>query len=122
MWLRLTVGHCHIDIKDLDVHIIQSRLFKCSIHWPKQAFHRSLNAVYGHVWRFASEEVVVKLVTGKYLPILSYGTEACSLFKSVLHSLNFVINHVSMKLFETKNILMVMNVENLLELISQVVQ
>ena len=42
----------------------------------KRAFHRSLNAVYGRVGRFASEEVVIEIVTSKCLPILLYSTEA----------------------------------------------
>ena len=67
------------EIRYLGVHIIQSRLFKCSFDQAKRAFHRSLNAVYGRVGRYASEEVVIKIVTSKCLPILLYGTEACPL-------------------------------------------
>ena len=51
------------DIRYLGVHIVQSRLFKCSFDQAKRAFHRSLNAVYGRVGRYASEEVVIKIVT-----------------------------------------------------------
>ena len=79
------------DIRYLGVHIIQSRLFKCSFDQAKRAFHRSLNAVYGDVGRFASEEVVIKIVASKCLPILFYGTEACPLIKSDLYSFDFVI-------------------------------
>ena len=53
------------DMKYLGVHITQSRIYKCSFHHAKKAFHTSLNAVYVHVGRFASEEVVIKLVTSK---------------------------------------------------------
>jgi len=88
------------DIKYLGVHIIQSRLFKCSFHHAKRAFHRSLNAVYGRDGRLASEEVVIKLVSSKCLPILLYGTEACPLLKSVLLSFDFVINCFFMELFK----------------------
>jgi Reverse transcriptase (RNA-dependent DNA polymerase) len=95
------------DIKYLGVHLVQSRIFKCSFHNAKKAFHRALNAVYGRVGRFASEEVVIKLVYSKCLPILLYGTEACPLFKSDLHSLDFVINRFFMKLFKTNNILII---------------
>ena len=63
--------------------------------------------MYGRVGRFASEEVVIKIVTSKCLPILLYGTEACSLIKSDLHSFDFVINRFFMKLFRTNNILIV---------------
>ena len=95
------------DIKYLGVHLVQSRIFKCSFHNAKKAFHRALNAVYGRVGRFASEEVVINLVYSKCLPILLYGTEACPLFKSDLHSLDFVINRFFMKLFKTNNILII---------------
>ena len=82
-------------MKLLGVHLVQSCIFKCSFHNAKQAFHRALNAVYGRVGRFASDEVVIKLVYSKCFPILLYGTEACPLFKSDLHSLDFVINRFS---------------------------
>jgi len=36
------------------------------------AFYRSLNAVFGHIGRSASEEVVINLVTHKCLPIYCY--------------------------------------------------
>ena len=88
-------------------NILQSRVFKCSFDQAKRAFHRSLNAVYGRVGRLASEEVVIKLITSKCLPILLYGIEACPLVKSDLHSFDFVINRFLMKLFKTNNILIV---------------
>jgi hypothetical protein len=95
------------DMRYLGVHILQSRVFKCSFDQAKRAFHRSLNAVYGRVGRLASEEVVIKLVTSKCLPILLYGIEACPLVESDLHSFDFVINRFLMKLFKTNNILIV---------------
>ena len=105
MWLRLTVDHGHE--KSWRSHIVQSRIFKCSFHHAKKAFHGSLKAHYGRVGRFASEEVVIKLVTSKWLPILLKGTEACPLFKSDVHSLDFVINRFFMKLFRTNNMLII---------------
>jgi len=69
----------------------KSRLFKCSFHHAKRAFHRSLNAVYGRVGRLASEEVFIKLVSSKCLPSLLYGTEACPLLKSDLLSFDFAL-------------------------------
>ena len=87
--------------------ISPNSLFKCAFDRAKRAFHRSLNAVYGRVGRSASEEVIIKLVTCKCLPILLYGTEACPLSKSDLHSFDFAINRFLMKLFKTNNILIV---------------
>ena len=110
------------DIRYLGVHIIQSSLFKCSFDQAKRAFHRSLNAVCGRVGRFASEEVVIKIVTSKCLPILLYGPEAYPLIKSDLHSFDFVINRFLMKLFKTNNILIVNECRHYLELTCQVCQ
>ena len=39
-----------------------------------------------------NEEVVVQLLVSKCIPILMYGLEACSLIKSQLLSLDFVVN------------------------------
>ena len=65
----------------------------------KRAFHRSLNAVYGRVGMFASEEIVIKIVISKCLPILLYGTEAHPLIKSDLYSFDFVISRFLMDPF-----------------------
>ena len=91
------------DMRYFGVHIIQSRIFKCSFDQAKRALNRSLNAVYGRVGRSASEEVVIKLITNKCLPILLYGTEACALNKADLHSFDFIVNRFFMKLFKTNN-------------------
>ena len=56
---------------------------------------------------FASEEVVIKIVKSKCLPILLYGTEARPLIKSDLYSFDFVISRFLMDPFKTNNILIV---------------
>ena len=66
----------------LGIHITQSRRFKCSFGQAKRAFYRSLSAIFGQVGSFASEAVIILLVTQKCLPLLFYGTEACPLNKS----------------------------------------
>jgi len=50
-----------------------------------------------------SEEVIVELLKTKCLPSLLYGTEACPVNKSVLRSLEFVINDAFRKIFPTKS-------------------
>jgi len=57
---------------------VKSRSFKCSFDQAKRAFYRSLNAVFGHIGRSASEEVVINLVTHKCHPILLYGNGSLS--------------------------------------------
>jgi len=47
---------------------------------------------------------VLELITTKCLPCLMYGLDACYLSKSQLNSLDFVVNRLFMKLFQTNNI------------------
>jgi len=57
------------EIRYIDIYIVKSRSFKCSFDHAKRAFYRSLNAIFGHIGRSASDEVVINLVTHKFLPI-----------------------------------------------------
>ena len=70
----------------------------------KQSFYRAANAIFGKVGRHASEEVILQLVSGKCVPVLLYGLEACPLNKTSVNSLDFVIARFFMKLFKTNNI------------------
>lgn len=90
-------------LKYLGIYIVSSRSFKCSFVEAKRAYFRSLNAIFGKVGRFASEEVVLHLVSSKCLPVLLYGTEACGLNKSDIRSLDFAVMRFLMKLFRTSN-------------------
>ena len=90
-------------LKYLGIYLTSSRIFKCSFVEAKRAYFRSLNAIYGKVGRFASEEVLLHLVSSKCLPVLLYGTEACGLNKSDVRSLDFVVMRFAMKLFKTNN-------------------
>ena len=67
----------------------------------KRSFYRAANAIFGKIGRYASGEVVLQLVLSKCLPVLLYGLEACPLTKSMLSSLDFVINRFFMKMFKT---------------------
>jgi len=40
----------------------------------------------------ASEEVIVQLLKSKYLPVLYYGLDACSLNRDQVRSLEFAVN------------------------------
>ena len=75
----------------------------CSLEHAKKSFYHAANAVFAKVGRVASEEVTLRLIKVKCLPVLLYGLEACPLTKSDLQSLDFVINRFFMKLFTTKN-------------------
>ena len=91
------------EIRYLGIFIVRSRVFRCSLDHPKKGFYRSANAIFGKVGRIASEEVVLQLLNSKCIPVLLYGLEACSLLKSDLTSLDFVIVRFLMKLFNTNN-------------------
>ena len=88
----------------LGIFIVRSRTFKCPLEHAKKSFYRAANAVFAKVGRVASEEVTLQLIKAKCLPALLYGLEACSLTKSDLQFLDFMINRFFVKLFTTKNI------------------
>ena len=67
----------------------------------KRSFYRAANAVFGKIGRTASEEVTLKIIRSKCLPLLLYGLEVCPLTLSDLLSLDFVINRFFMKLLCT---------------------
>ncbi|MFM2332659.1 MAG: hypothetical protein RIQ74_1491, partial [Pseudomonadota bacterium] len=92
------------ELRYLGIFIVAARTFRCSLDNAKRAYYRAVNAVFGKVGRFASEEVVMQLVSHKCLPILLYGCEACGLRSSDVRSLDFTVNRFLMKLFKTTNI------------------
>ena len=77
-----------------------SRTLKCSLDAAKRGFYRAANSIFGKVGRTASEEVVLRLLKYKYMPILLYVFEALNLNKSQLNSLDFVANPFMIKLFK----------------------
>jgi len=59
--------------------------------------------VFGKVGHCASEDVIVELLKMKCLPSLLYGIEARPVNKSVIKSLEFVINNAFRKIVATKS-------------------
>jgi hypothetical protein len=92
------------EIRYLGIHILPSRVFRCSLDNAKRSFYRAANAIYGKIGGRASEEVILQLIRSKCLPMLLYGLEACPMRVSDKHSLDFVINRFFMKLLKTNNI------------------
>jgi len=85
--------------------ILNSNLnFKCSIHEAKRCFYRGANAIFGKIGRLASEEVTLRLLKTKCIPVLLYGLEALQLHRSQISSFDFVINRFFMKMYNTNNI------------------
>jgi len=42
-----------------------------------QFFYRAVNGIFIRILNFASEEVILELITSKCMPILLYGLESC---------------------------------------------
>ena len=68
------------------MHIVRSRSFKCSLDIAKRSFYRAANAVFDNIGRSASEEVILKIMHPRCVPILLYGLEACRLNNANLKS------------------------------------
>ena len=67
-------------------------------------FRILLNGIFSKILNFASEEVILELITRKCMSILLYGLESCQLSNNDLHSLDFTYNRMCMKLFKSSNI------------------
>ena len=85
----------------LGVYLQSSRYFKCCYRNAKKAYFRSFNAVFGKIGNIASEEVIVKLIMVKCIPVILYGLDACPVNATDRHSLDFVLTRCMMKLFKT---------------------
>ena len=92
------------EIRYLGIHIVSSRLFKCSFTMAKRSFYRAANAILAKIEGRATEDVILQLIRSKCLPALLCGLEACPLRKADSNSLDFVVNRLFMKLFKTNNI------------------
>jgi len=90
-------------LRYLGIYIVNSRLFKCNLHYAKRNFYRSANAIFGRIGRLSAEEVILQLIKSKCLPMLIYGLEVCALRNSDLKALDFVVDRFFMKLFHTCN-------------------
>ena len=101
--------------------MLSARHFKCCFRNAKKSYFRSFNSVFGRVGRLASEEVVIKLVVMKCVPVILFGLDACPVNASDRHSLDFVLTRCLMKLFNTgsntviKECMHAFNVKNLSE-------
>jgi len=92
------------ELRYLGILIVKSRNFKCSLSNAKCNFYRAVNGIFSRIINFASEEVIIELITRKCMPILLYSLESCQLSNGDLHSLDFTYNRMCMKLFKSSNI------------------
>ena len=91
------------ELRYLGVYFVASSKFKFSYDNAKKSFYRSFNAIYGHVGKSASEEVILSLVKSKCLPVLLYGCDACPLTARNRRSLEFSVTRTPMKVFRTNS-------------------
>jgi len=85
----------------LGVYFLAHRNFKCVFDNAKKAYYRSFNSVFGKVGRYASEEVTIKLIQTKCLPVILFGLDACPVNSADKHSFDFLLTRSLMKLFNT---------------------
>jgi len=95
------------EIRYLGVYLVKFRTVKCSLDAAKRGFYRVFNSIFGKIGHIASEEVILKLVSIKCIPILLYGLEVLPIRQSQFRSLDFMINRLFMKLFKTSDIRLV---------------
>jgi len=72
---ELTTGHGDLikwvdSCRYLGVYFVSGRALRCDFHDAKCRFFRAFNAILSKVGRFASEQVVIRLLRTKCLPIL----------------------------------------------------
>ena len=72
------------ELRYLNVHILQSRTFKCSLSNHRKTVHRSANAIFGKIGLIVSEDVILQWIKSTCISSLLYGVDACALTKSVL--------------------------------------
>ena len=84
----------------LGVFFFANRNFKCVFDNAKKAYYRSFNSIFGKV-SHASEDVILKLIQSKCLPVILFGLDACPVNSSDRHSFDFLLTRSLMKIFKT---------------------
>ena len=79
-------------------------MFKCSYDNAKRKFYRAFNAVFGKIWRSASEEVIIQLFKTKCLPVLYYGLEVCPINRDQVRSLDYTQSRAVLEKFSQREI------------------
>ena len=60
------------EIRYLGIHIVSSRLFKCSLTMAKRSFYRTASAILDKIGGRATEDVILQLIRSKCLPPLQH--------------------------------------------------
>jgi hypothetical protein len=96
---------CWVDkCRYLGVVIIAAKRFSISLTNNKQSFYRSCNAIFSKIGHCASEEVIIKLISAKCMPMLTYGLDVCPMSAAQTRTLDFIITRVFMRIFRTRSV------------------
>jgi hypothetical protein len=82
-----------LTLKDLGIYLglLSSCSSECCFNNAKRSYIRSLNGIFGTVGRSASEQVILEMITSKYLPILIAGIQVSYVTKTGISPLDFAV-------------------------------
>jgi len=63
----------------------QSRKLKCSLDAAERGFYRAANSIFSKIGRTASKEVILQIISSKWMQILMYDLETLPLQKNQLN-------------------------------------
>jgi hypothetical protein len=93
----------HQEISYLGVTIQSANKFKCNLQRMRQKYFRSLNSIYGKVGTRTEIRVLVQLLNSFCVPLLTYATEAITLYKSDYSRLEAAYSLAFSKIFNSYN-------------------
>jgi Reverse transcriptase (RNA-dependent DNA polymerase) len=97
------VGCCRY----LGVYLVAAKRFKVSFDINRKSYYRAVNNILCKIGGVATEDVLVKLLVSKCVPILMYGSEVSVFNNTLARSLDFLGVRLSMKIFRTNSIVVV---------------
>lgn len=91
----------------LGVIIRNARKFECDFSKTRKAYYGSTNTVLEKLGTNNREDVMLKLLYSKCIPVATYGLDACPINSSNMHSFEFMLNRTLMRVFKTRSIAIV---------------
>ena len=93
--------HWRQEICYLGITILSANRFKCNLQRMSQKYFRSLNSIHGKVGTRTEIRVLVQLFNSYCVPLLTYGTEAITLYQSEYSSLEAAYSMAFSKMFNS---------------------
>lgn len=85
----------------LGVYLHSARKFQCDFSKSRQSYHVSVNSIFESLGGISHEDVLLKLLVSKCLPVLTFGLDAVPVSNSDMHSYEFILNRTLMRVFKT---------------------